>query len=250
MKTIIVLSGVLAMCVSGANAATDVINGNLFYGPEKGRFYNILTPIEFDTKWQQFYLRDEFGYGITDDLTVVLSTTGSYDSSGNPEFGKWVWNDLQLGLDWSVVSQGENRADLYARVEQVYDMRDGWDIFAYKWSLGTHFGRVTNRWTLAGLIQLDYITDDKTWYDNDAWAMTVGLFGQYLIDSRWSLIAELDFDFDLHHEYYDGERLELELGVNYNLGADKYFGLYTSKDVTRDFDDAPMKFKFQFGIEF
>lgn len=249
MKKMFFVSSVVLMMVMSANAQ-NIINGNPFYSPIKGQFYNVLTPIEFNTKFEQFYLRDEFGYGITDALTVSLSTVGSYDSSDRPEFGKWSWNNLMVGLDWSILEQGENQADLYASVKQVYDTKHDLETIGYNWTLGARVGRMTKNWTLAGIVELDYIKDDLPHYDKDAWAMTVGIEGQYILNQKWSMIASLDFDFDLYDVYYDETRLVLETGLNYNFGAMKYLGVYVSKDLTRDFDDAPMVFGGRFGVQF
>ena len=249
MKKMFFVSGVVLMMVMSANAQ-NIINGNPFYSPIKGQFYNVLIPIEFNTKFEHFYLRDEFGYGITDALTLSLSTVGSYDSSDNPEFGKWAWNNLMVGLDWSILEQGENQADLYASVKQVYDTKHNLETIGYNWTLGARVGRMTKNWTLAGVVELDYIKDDLPHYDKDAWAMTVGMEGQYILNQKWSVIASLDFDFDLYDVYYDETRLVLETALNYNFGAMKYLGVYVSKDLTRDFDEAPMVFGGRFGVQF
>lgn len=249
MKKIFFISGVVLITVGSANAQ-NIINGNPFYSPAAGRFYNVLTPIELNTKFEQFYMRDEFGYGITDALTVSLSTSGSYDSSDNPQFGKWAWNDLELGLDWSILTQGEKQADVYASVKQIYNTKDGLETVAYNWTAGARVGRVTDTWTLAGIVELDYQKDDLPHREHDAWAMTVGMQGQYVIDSTWNLVGGVLFDFDLFDEYYDGERLRIELGANYNISPTKYLGLLMSKDVVHGFEDAPMSFKFQFGADF
>ncbi len=249
MKKILFVPVATVLVATSASAA-NVINGNPFYSPAQGRFYNILTPIELNTKFEQFYMRDEFGYGITDGLTVSLSTSGSYDSSDDPEFGKWAWNNLQLGIDWSVLTQGEKRADIYASVTQVYNTKDSLETVAYNWTLGARVGRTTDFWTVAGVVELDYLKDDLPHFNRDAWAMTVGIQGQYLIDSSWNLVAELMFDFDLFDEYYDGEHLRLGFGINYNIDAFKYIGFYTEKDVVHSFERAPMAFKVQFGVDF
>lgn len=249
MKKILFVPVATVLVATSASAA-NVINGNPFYSPAAGRFYNILTPIELNTKFEQFYMRDEFGYGITDALTVSLSTSGSYDSSDDPEFGKWAWNDLELGLDWSILTQGEKQADVYASVKQIYNTKDGLETVAYNWTAGARVGRVTDTWTVAGVVELDYLKDDLPHFNRDAWAMTVGIQGQYLIDSSWNLVAGLMFDFDLFDEYYDGERLRLGFGINYNIDAFKYIGFYTEKDVVHSFERAPMAFKVQFGVDF
>ena len=98
MKKMFVLSGVLTM-VSGVASAANVINGNPFYGPKQGRFYNLFTPIEMNSEFDKFVMADEFGYGITDQFTFHVATSGSYDSSDNPQFGKWAWNDLEFGFE-------------------------------------------------------------------------------------------------------------------------------------------------------
>ncbi|MFQ6729886.1 MAG: hypothetical protein ACLRFK_02420 [Alphaproteobacteria bacterium] len=249
MKKILFVSSAL-VAVSGVASAANVINGNPFYSPAKGRFYNILTPIKLDTKFEQFYMSDEFGYGLTDNLSVMVATMGSYDASDNPQFGKWAWNNLEFGLDWSVSNNPNSMADIYASVKQIYDTRQHLETVAYNWTLGTRIGRMGTDWTLAGVVELDYLNDDVSDYDYDTWAMTVGVMGQKLLNTNWNLVASLNFNFDLYKEYYDGEELVLEFGVNYNVSRTKYLGLYVSKDVVRDFDDAPVNFKIQFGADF
>lgn len=249
MKKVYFVFGALVLCTSAANA-TNIINGNPFYSPAKGRFYNILTPIKLDTKLEQFYMSDEFGYGITDNLSVMIATTGSYDSSDNPQFGKWAWNNLELGMDWSVSNNPDSMADIYASVKQIYDTRQHLETVAYNWTLGTRVGRMESDWTVAGVVELDYLNDDISDYDYDTWAMTVGVMGQKLLNTNWNLVASLNFNFDLYKEYYDGEELIFEFGVNYNVSKTKYLGLYVSKDVVHSFDDAPVNFKFQFGADF
>lgn len=249
MKKILFVSGALVCAASGANAA-NIINGNPMYSPAKGRFYNVFTPLGVNTEFDKFIMADEFGYGITDNLTVMLQTAGSYDSSNNPQFGKWAWNYLQAGLDWTVFNQGEYQSEIYGRVMQVYDTRQHLETVAYNWTVGAQMGRVTDDWVLAGVVELDYLKDDLPHYSRDAWAMTVGLQGQYLIDSAWNFVANIMFDFDLFDDYYDGERLRIELGVNYNIDSTKYLGMLMSKDVVHNFDVAPMTFKIQFGVDF
>ena len=248
MKKIFVIGALVMM--SGGALAENIINGNPFYHPTQGRFYNILTPIEFDTKFERFVARDEFGYGVLDNLAVMVSTSGSYDSSDNPQFGKWAWNDLQLGVDWVVMESGEYVSEVYGRGMQIYNTKNHLETVGYNWTAGARVGRITDKWSLAGVVQVDYLKDDVVHYDRDAWAMRVGMQGQYIIDSCWNFAGELMFDFDLFDDYYNGERLMLEVGLNYNLDETKYIGVYTSKDLVHSFDSAPMAFGVQFGVEF
>ena len=249
MKTIIVSVGALGCFASVANAA-NVINGNPLYSPAQGRFYNLFTPIEVNSEFDRFVMADEFGYGITDKLTAMVQTAGSYDSSDNPQFGKWSWNHLQVGLDWALADDGEYQADVYGRAMQVYDTRQHLETIAYNWTVGALVGRQTDKWTVAGVVEVDYLNDDVDYKNADAWAMTVGVHGQYILNDNWNVVGEMLFDFDLFDKYYDGERLRFGLGVNYNLDTTKYVGMYASKDVVHSFDSAPMVFGFVFGADF
>ncbi len=249
MKKILVVSGVLFGGLTGANAA-NVINGNPLYSPTKGRFYNLFTPIQVNSEFDRFVMADEFGYGITDTLVAMVQTAASYDSSDNPEFGKWSWNHLKVGLDWTVADDGEYQTEIYGRAMQVYDTRQHLETIAYNWTIGAQMGRMTDNWAMAGVVQVDYLNDDVDHKNADAWAMTVGIQGQYIVDNHWNLTADLMFDFDLFDEYYDGEQLRLKFGINYNLDATKYIGFFVAKDLVHNFERAPAEMGVTFGIDF
>lgn len=245
----IIVCGTLVL-VSGVANAANIINGNPLYSPSQGRFYNVLTPLEVNSEFNRFVMADEFGYGITDNLVVMAQTSGSYDSSDNPEFGKWSWNHLQVGLDWTVFNDGEYQSEVYGRAMQIYDTRQHLETIAYNWTLGAQVGRVTDTWTLAGVVEIDYLNDDVDYKNADAWAMTVGIQGQYIVNDKWNWVGELMFDFDLYDKYYDGEQLRLKFGANYNISATKYVGFYVAKDVLRSFKHVPATIGVQFGIDF
>ncbi len=249
MKKLIVSVGAL-FCFSVTANAANVINGNPLYRPAQGRFYNLFTPIEANSKFDRFVMADEFGYGVSDDFAISVATSGSYDSSDNPEFGKWAWNDLEFGFDWDLWHENEAHAEIYGDVKQVYNTKDNLQTIAYNWTAGARVGRMTNKWTVVGVVQVDYLNDDLPHDTFDAWAMTVGIQGQYILGEQWNLVGELMFDFDLFEEYYDGERLRLKVGANYNLDATKYIGVYAAKDLVHSFDAAPMVFGLNFGIDF
>ena len=63
MTKMFLFSGVL-VCLSGVANAGNIINGNPFYNPAQGRFYNILTPVQANSEFDRFVIADEFGYGI------------------------------------------------------------------------------------------------------------------------------------------------------------------------------------------
>ena len=60
MKKVFVLSGALVF-VSGGAGTANIINGNPMYGPAKGRFYNLFTPVQANSEFNRFVMADEFG---------------------------------------------------------------------------------------------------------------------------------------------------------------------------------------------
>lgn len=250
MKKICVASCALVFVSGGAVNAANVINGNPLYSPSQGRFYNLFTPLEANSEFDRFVMADEFGYGITDRLSAMVQTAGAYDSSDRPEFGKWSWNHLQVGLDWTLADDGEYQADVYGQAMQVYDTRQHLETIAYNWTVGAQVGRTTDNWTVAGVVEVDYLNDDVDYKNADAWAMTVGIQGQYIVNDNWNWVGELMFDFDLFDEYYDGERLRMKVGANYNLDATKYLGVYVAKDLVHSFKHSPATMGVVFGIDF
>lgn len=249
MKKIFVFLCALA-CVSGGAGAANVINGNPFYKPAKGRFYNILTPLEVNSEFERFVMADEFGYGVSDDFVIHVATSGSYDSSDNPEFGKWSWNDLEFGFDWDLWHENQLHAEVYGDVKQMYDTRENLQTIAYNWTAGARVGRMTDNWTVAGVVQVDYLNDDLPQDTFDAWAMTVGIQGQYIVNDKWNWVGEMMFDFDIFDDYYDGERLRIMGGINYNIDSTKYLGFYLEKDVVHSFKHSPARIGVVFGIDF
>ena len=86
MKKLALTSLMAVLAMSGANAA-NIIDGNPLYRPGEGRFYSI-TGVESHTKAvDEVLLGEEFAYGISDDLAVVVGTTAGqadwFDSTNN-----------------------------------------------------------------------------------------------------------------------------------------------------------------------
>ena len=248
MKKIFLPLGVFS--VVGAGHAANVMDGNPFYNPAAGRFYNILTPLEANSEFDRFVMADEFGYGISDAFAIHVATSGAYDSSDDPEFGKWAWNDLDFGFDWNLWEMNGRIAEVYGDVKQIYDTRHNLQTIAYNWTAGARVGRMTDDWTVAGIVQVDYLNDDLPHDTFDAWGMRVGVMGQYLVDKTWNVVGGVMFDFDLFDDYYDGERLMVDFGVNYNFDSTKYLGVYVKKDVVHSFQHSPAEMGLLFGIDF
>ena len=248
MKKIFLPLGIFG--VVGAGQAANVINGGPFDGPLAGDFYNVWTPLEVNSKFERFVMSDDFEYGISDDFSIRVSTSGSYDSSDNPQYGKWSWNNLDFGFDWTLWQQGELISEVYGDVKQVYDTKHNLQTVAYNWTAGARVGRMAERWAVAGIVQVDYLNDDLPHDTFDAWAMRVGAIGQYLIDDNWNVLGSLMFDFDLFDKYYDGEQLMLKFAVNYNLDTTKYLGMYAKKDLVHSFEHSPAVLGMVFGMVF
>ncbi|MBR5153847.1 MAG: hypothetical protein IKW57_03585 [Alphaproteobacteria bacterium] len=248
MKKIIWISGLVGL--AGNAFAANVINGGPFDGPQEGGFYNLWTPIQANSKFERFVMKDDLEYGISDAFSIRVATSGSYDSSDNPEYGKWSWNDLLFGFDWTLWQQGELISEIYGDVKQIYDTKHNLQTVAYNWTMGARVGRMTDNWTVAGIVQVDYRNDDLPHDTFDAWAMTVGILGQYIVSNKWNWVAGLMFDFDLFDDYYNGERLRLKVGLNRNLDENKYLGVYAEKDIVHSFESAPAVIGVAFGVVF
>lgn len=249
MKKIALSSLLAVFAVTGAYAATDV--SNPMYRPDAGHFYSVTT-LNTDTSFDRTALTEEFGYGITDKLSIKLGTALSYEDDSAREFG---WDYLNLGLNYRYVDNGAWKADVYGEVEQQYTTGENFDTLRtdwYNWKVGTKVGYVTGDWTLAGLVDVNYRKDDQSGFDSDSWFMKVGVEGQYVLCPNWNVVAGLNYNFDIASDdfYGDDERLNLKLGANYNIDATKFVGVYVEKEVTSDFDENPMEFGVKFGVDF
>lgn len=249
MKKLALTSLAAMFAVSGANAA-NVIDGNPMYRPDKGHFYSE-TAFNTNTDFEHFGLGEEFGYGITENLSVFVNTSLSYDDNTGEEFG---WDYLSLGLSLRYLDQGAWKGDLYGKVRQNYFTGKNFEdiqTVEYVWTAGAKLGYVTSDWTIAGKLDIDYTSDDVSAVDYDNWAMTLGLEGQYVLNSDWNIVAGLDYKFDVAgDDMIDEEPWNAKLGVNYNFDETKYLGFYLTKNLAEDFDEDPLGFVVKFGIDF
>lgn len=248
MKKLALTSLLAVFAVSGANAA-NVISGNPLYRPDTGHFYSV-TSLDMDTDYENFALGEDFGYGISDKMSLFMNTTGSYDSSDTPILGKYSWNNFLLGMSYRYLDQNEWKADFYGKVKQDYNSKDTLETTWYNWTAGTKFGYVMSDWTVAGTVEMNYLTDDQESFDYDAWAMKFGLEGQYSMDSNWNMVAGLDYTANMDDTYVIGNPLIAKLGVNYNMDATKYVGIYATRDLKADSSDDTYGMGVKFGIDF
>ena len=90
----ILVASVGVLIVGTANAA-NIINGNPLYSPSQGRFYNILTPLEVNSKFDRFVMADEFGYGMV--RMIRLITQNLVNGRGITCRWGWIGRSLMKG---------------------------------------------------------------------------------------------------------------------------------------------------------
>jgi spore coat protein GerQ len=92
--------------VSGAHAA-NIIDNNPLYRPDSGHFYSVTT-LESHTKTTNLLtLGEEFGYGLTPDLAVIIGTSMSQsDWFENSQWGSKVFKGRleAAGKDHIIIS--------------------------------------------------------------------------------------------------------------------------------------------------
>ncbi|MBR3510925.1 MAG: hypothetical protein IKN73_02585 [Alphaproteobacteria bacterium] len=256
MKKLALTSLLAIFTFSGAHAA-NVIDGNPLYMPKAGHFYSV-TSLSSHTEGTPYTLGEEFGYGITDRIAVEVATS----ASENKAFEQVLWNDLSLGATFRALDMGAWKLDLIGGYEagsnvftggglyvHVKDGKPGgdnlneWfdkDLTGYKWTAGVRGGYTAGAFTLAGHALYNYYNSESfNWGDKGMHVWELGLDGQYVIDSHWSILAGVEYTgvTNDHAAYDDMEAPEKvknagkwtgELGVNYNIDATKFVGLYVN----------------------
>lgn len=240
---------------SGAYAA-NIIDGNPLYRPGEGRFYSVTTLGSHSEATEDWAVTEEFGYGITNELAVVVKTGVSETES----FDAMSWNEFSIGGNYRVYDMGAWKADVYG----VYSLNPVWgdhvpfldeDITRYTWTLGVRGGYVGEGWTVAGHVDFDYLNSESfNWGNDGIHSLSIGVDGQYLLDAQWNLIAGVEYTGMLDDQFEDAGRWTGKIGANYNLDETKYIGAYLMGEMghlTGDWEWADgFGFGVNFGIEF
>ena len=276
MKKIALTSLLAVFTASGAMAA-NVIDGNPLYMPAKGHFYSVSaieTHTKNDTPWG---LSEEFGYGVMDNLAVNIQT----DFSENKAFDEYGWDDLGFQLAYRVLDKGEWKLDILGGYgfTNLYNHPqpkpfDSWfdkGLTDYAWTVGVRGGYTTSDWTVAGHALFTYVNSESfNWNEDEGeqgvHMMTLGLDAQYVICPKFSVLAGVEYTGIMDKEYKGtpGWKIEnagtwdAELGVNYNIDATKYVGLYVNGSLNhQDGDnhdewgwDEGFGYGVKFGIDF
>ncbi len=274
MKKLFLTSLLAVFAASGAQAA-NVIDGNPLYMPRAGHFYSV-TDLSSHTHVANtadtVTLGEEFGYGISDKLGIMIST----DVSEDEEFDAYGWDEFSVAGAYRFFDDGGWKADVIG----AYGVGPVWAWHRpfldktntdYLWTLGVRGGFVAHNWTIAGHAYVHYMNDESfNWNEDKGFQgihmTTLGLDGQYLIDSKWNLVAGVEYTGFLDKEWYGIPGAKVEnagswdgyFGVNYNIDATKFVGAYINGSMNHrggtnadewEFDDG-FGFGMKFGIDF
>lgn len=260
----LVLTSLLAVFAASAASAANVIDNSPLYRPDAGRFYSVTklgTHSEADLK--TWGLGEEFGYGITKDLAVIVGTSLSADFE-NDFAGSW--DDFSIGLNYRVLNEANWKADVfgtYALGSIASPTASGGAVWGdhasfldenltfYTWTAGVRGGYVADSFTVAGHIAYDYLNSETfNWGDNGLHRLRLGLDGQYLIDGNWSLIAGAEYAGYTDEEVKNGGSWTGTFGVNYNIDATKFVGAYLGKELVHGTGDWEFADGFTWGLKF
>ena len=258
MKKLALTSLLAFLAVSGAHAA-NIIDNNPLYRPVEGRFYSI-TGLESHSKAvDEVELTEEFAYGITDRLAVVMET-----SMGQANwFDAMSWNTLGIGLNYRMLDQGAWKADLMAG----YSMAPVWgdhmpfmdkDVTLYDWTVGVRGGYVGEGFTIAGHVMFDYLNSETfNWNDDGIHLMRLGVEGQLVLNESWNVVAGAEYTAWIDEAMWDSDlgSWDFVFGANYNIDETKFIGGYITKEMSHVADgewemDKGFGFGVKFGIDF
>ncbi len=256
MKKIALTSLLAVFAAAGANAA-NVIDGNPLYMPRGGHFYSETALASHSENADTWTLGEELGFGITDKLAFDVRTSLSEIDS----FDGYAWNDMSFGLTARVFDEGAWKADLYGRygIDEVWgDHKPFWDEddSHYTWVVGMRAGYTTTLWTIAGHVDFSYgNTESFNWGDDTSFhRWRAGLDAQLVLDAHWNLVAGAEYTGFADEGAKDAGSWTGEFGVNYNIDATKYVGLYINgamRHITGDWElDDGVGYGIKFGIDF
>lgn len=254
MKKLTLTSLMAVFAVSAANAA--VINDNPLYRPDQGKFYSVTEVASHSEYTDTWALREGFGYGVTDKLSVAVLT----DVAEQDWFDYNNWGDLTFGASYRALDMGNIKADVYG----AYTVTPVWgdhspfldkDMTNYGWTAGVRAGYVTDMWTVAGHFAFTYgNTESFNWNDEGIHQLKAGVDGFLSLTPDWALYAGAEYTGYTDDEFDNAGTWDGKLGVNYNIDANKFVGAYVSTTLRHatgdwEFDDG-FGFGGKFGIQF
>ncbi len=284
MKKLALSSLIAVFAVSGAHAA-NVIDGNPLYMPKANHFYSVTDLNSHTNKYPNgekqintWNLGEEFGYGITDKLTVLVKTVLSEDDS----FDQAQWGEMSFGAAFRALDKGAWKLDVlgaYA-VDPVWGdhmpfLKSGTDAQGtgteYTWTAGVRGGYTTSRFTVAGKALFNYWnTESFNWDEDEGFQgvhyLTLGLDGQFVLCDKLNLVAGVEYTGYMDKEWrgVPGNKVKNAgtwdgtFGVNYNIDSTKFVGAYVSGSMNHQGGtkhdewkaDKGFGFGAKFGIDF
>lgn len=256
MKKLALTSLLAVFAVSGAHAA-NIIDGNPLYRPGEGHFYNEFNIASHSENADTWGITEEFGFGVTDRLSIGLKTSVNeyewFDKGAD-------WGVFGVGLNYRLIDMGNWKGDVYGS----YGLNPVWgyqtsfldkDATSYNWAIGVRGGYVGDGWTVAAHFAFDYSNSESfNWNDDGIHKLTFGVDGQFVLTDQWNLVAGVEYTGLTDSWAEDDGHWSGKFGVNYNLDASKYIGLYVSGDIDHstgdwEFEDG-VGFGAKFGIDF
>ena len=129
------------------------------------------------------------------------------------------------------------------------------DATMYVWTAGVRAGYTAARWTVAGFVDFNYMGDESfNWNEEGLHSVRAGVDGQFVIDSNWNLVVGAVYTGQTDKDVKNGGSWEGTFGVNYNIDATKYVGVWVSGEMTHESGDWEFEdgvgYGVKFGIEF
>lgn len=253
----IALTSLLSLFVAGAASAANIIDNNPLYRPDAGRYYSVTELGSHSEDIDSWGLREEIAYGFTDRFMAILAT----DVSEKDGFSGMGWNDISVGLDYRLVDMGNWKGDVFG----AYTLGNVWpdhkpfmdeDFTSYKWTAGVRAGYMTANWTLAGHVAFDYTNSESfNWGDDGVHKLRAGVDGQLVLNPSWNLTAGVEYTGVLDDkiggvDVEDAGRWATNVGVNYNLDATRFVGVYATSELAHRTGDWKFENGFGFGAKF
>ncbi len=258
MKKIALTSLLAVVAASGAHAA-NIIDGNPLYMPGQNRFYSVTDLYSHSEDTDSYTLMEEFGYGILDNLAVNvragMAEVDAFDDYGMGNLGvKLTFRALDLGA-WKADVYGEygiNGGSIFWHSDAADDTF--WfdkDMTEYNWTAGIRGGYTTSVFTVAGRVEFAYENSESfNWGDEGMHTWTFGLDGQYVINDDFNLVATVEYKGLSDSWAKNAGRWLGEFGVNYNIDATKFVGLYVNGEIAHATGDWEWEDGFGFGAKF
>ncbi len=230
MKKISLLSLLTVMAVS--TAASAHVEDPL-YMPAKGRLYSVTEVSKAD---KNYGLYETIGYGITDRFAIDGTVNHLWVHEEEDGFGSF-----KFGGKYRLSTAGLI-TDVYASYETDIDEDVIGDFSSIE--AGLKFGKMTNKWTLAGKLAYNNIDVDG----DDTNNFIIGAEGLYNFDDRIS--GQLGIDYTLvdksSFNTEDEDSIALTAQVNYLRGG--LWSLYYTTELKAD--DVDDQIGFKYGIQF